>query len=276
MAIEIRPDRAVLKISGPDSQTFLHDLLTAKVDREDAGARWWALLSPQGKVQADGLIGFADGAFWLDVSSELFASFLKRLRLYKLRANLEIEDLSDSHAVGFTLSPVDGLCHKDLRGERMGYRVIASRAASTHWDGREAAYMTARLALGILECGTDFGPDSSFPHDLGMDLLGGVDFSKGCYVGQEVVSRMQHRGTARRRPALAEGEGLAKGAQIFVAGKPAGEVLLVPEARGVGRGVSIVRIDRVPADGHVEIGGLPARLVLPSWASYAFSDSGGN
>lgn len=274
MTIERRSDRAAVKIWGPDARDFLNDLVTAKIDPLEPDARWWALLSPQGKVQAEGLVGVAEDAFWLDIARAFREPFLKRLRLYKLRADLQIDDLGDTHVVGMSPQAVAGVCHRDVRGAGLGHRVIAPLSASTHWSEPEngGAYLAARLDRGICESGADFAADTYFPHDLGMDLLGGIDFSKGCYVGQEVVSRMQHRGTARKRPVLAHGEGLAPGAEIFVDAKTVGVVLAAQNNRGV----AIARIDRIGGQGTAEVAGAPVQLVLPEWASYAFADSSGD
>jgi folate-binding Fe-S cluster repair protein YgfZ len=107
-----------------------------------------------------------------------------------------------------------------------------------------------------------------FPHDIGMDFLGGVDFTKGCYIGQEVVSRMQHRGTARRRPVIVSAlpDAAAPGAPIIVGEREAGTVGQIVD----GRSVAILRLDRVPDADSATCGGLPVSLQLPPWAPYGF------
>src|SRR5690606_6290777 len=114
-------------------------------------------------------------------------------------------------------------------------------------------------------------PDDGFPHDIGMDHLGGVDFKKGCYVGQEVVSRMQHRGTARRRPVIVSGLATgARGDAVAVDGRPAGTLGTVVD----GRAVAIMRIDKVPGPDAAMVGDAPVSLALPGWARYDFARSG--
>jgi tRNA-modifying protein YgfZ len=270
-AVEIRPDRIAIRVTGKDATRLLGDVLSGHIAAETGPARWWALLTPQGKILAEGLCSWADGAFWLDVDESVCESFLKRMRIYKLRADANFEDLSESHAVGWSADPIpDCLCDQDDRGETLGFRAIAPKAETTGWqEGKD--FSSRRIGYGLCQLGTDFSPDSQFPHDIGMDLLGGIDFQKGCYIGQEVVSRMKHRGTARRRPAIVSGEGLETGAAVMADGREAGRLGAVLDEQGV----AILRLDRITNLDKVTADGRPVRLALPSWADYAFGDSGG-
>jgi len=269
MSIEIHEDRVAFRFSGEDATRLLHDVLTPPV-REDADeARWFALLSPQGKILAEGLIGWAEDAYWLDVHQSVAENFLKRMKMYRLRAKMDIEMLDENHRVGWSMdAPTVGIAHRDGRAEGLGWRVIAPVDAAEGWvEGSGQA--KARIAAGIARMGPDFDADDVFPHDVGMDHLGGVDFKKGCYVGQEVVSRMQHRGTARRRPVIVEGATGGRGDTVMVNGKTAGTLGTPVD----GRAVAIVRIDKVGAAGAAEIGGKRVTLALPVWAGYRFVES---
>ncbi|HEV7276857.1 MAG TPA: folate-binding protein [Devosiaceae bacterium] len=272
MTVMLRPSRAVFRFSGPEAQRLLFDVITARVKAEPGPALWWALLSPQGKIQAEGLCGWADEAFWLDVDSSVADAFLKRMRMYKLRAAVEIEDLRETHVVGWSPEETVGVAHADARPGGLGWRVIADKAAAD-WDTEDTEFIRARINAGVAELGPDFGADSTFPHDIGMDLLGGIDFKKGCYIGQEVVSRMQHRGTARRRPVIvsALAEGAAAGARLLVGEREAGTIGWVLD----GKAVAIVRLDRVPDAEAASFANLPVVLHLPEWATYRFGESGG-
>lgn len=272
MGIELRGDRAVFRIAGPDATHLLHDVVTTTVKEDEGDARWFALLAPQGKILAEGLIGWADGAYWLDVHESVAETFFKRMKMYRLRAKLEIENLAESHAVGWSAEPVAGaICHRDSRAEGLGYRVIAPRVEALDWAASQGQ-ARARIAAGVLELGPDFPAEDAFPHDIGMDHLGGVDFKKGCFVGQEVVSRMQHRGTARRRPVLVAGvtQGAA-GDSLTIEGRTVGTIGAPLE----GRAVAIVRIDKLRPDGVATLGEAPVNLALPSWARYGFAESAG-
>ena len=267
----LRPDRALFRFSGPDAQKLLNDVLTCRVAEEVGPARWWALLSPQGKVQAEGLIAWGGAGFWLDTHASVADAFFRRMRMYRLRAAVEMEDLRETHRVGWSPDNSAGDGVVDGRAEGLGVRIIAGAEDARTWQPANDDHAVPRIAAGIAELGPDFGPDQVFPHDIGMDLLGGVDFKKGCYVGQEVVSRMQHRGTARRRPVIVDGvpEGAAAGASLLVGEREAGTIG-TPVG---GRAVAIVRLDRLEAGDRPSVGGLPVELSLPSWATYRLGEA---
>ena len=255
MATIVRPSRALFRFSGVDAQKLLFDVVTGRLVAEPGPALWWALLSPQGKIQAEGLSSYEDGAFWLDVDTSVADAFFRRMRMYKLRAAVEIEDLRASHAIGWA----GGAPHT---------RVIGSKAESQQWDAPDSSYDAARIALGIAELGPDFAADVMFPHDIGMDLLHGVDFQKGCYIGQEVVSRMERRGTARRRAVIVSGVDAPAGSPITVSGRDAGTVGAAVDGRAVG----VVRLDRFDGS-EVLVGGKPVTITLPDWATYRLGES---
>jgi folate-binding protein YgfZ len=265
MRVHLRPDRVALRFSGADAERLLRDVLTGHIVAEEGPARWWALLSPQGKVLAEGLAGWSDGAFWLDVHKSLAADFMRLMRMYRLRSHMDIEDLSATHRVGWCETADGGLGQEDVRAGGLGFRVIAPAAETAGWLD-ESAWLARRTDAGILEAGADFARDSVFAHDLGMDVLDGIDFEKGCFVGQEVVSRMKHRGTARRRPVVVSGEGLSDLATIAVGGRDSGEVGTALNGKAAG----IVRLDRVSESAEVTVNGAPAMLSLPAWATYRF------
>ena len=261
----LRPSRAAFRFSGPDALKLLFDVVTGRIVAAPGPAVWFALLSPQGKIQAEGLAGFHEDAYWLDVHVDAADAFLKKMKMYRLRAKVEIDDLRASHVVGWTdEAEGPGIVHADNRVA--GQRFITEAGIDLPTD--ESAFIAARIDRGVAEEGTDFPADALFPHDIGMDFLGGVDFTKGCYIGQEVVSRMQHRGTARRRPVIVSAlpEAAASGAPILVGDREAGTVGQIVD----GRGVAILRLDRVPDADAATCGGLPVSLHLPPWAPYGF------
>ncbi|RYG96406.1 MAG: folate-binding protein [Alphaproteobacteria bacterium] len=263
----LRPSRAAFRFSGADAQKLLFDVVTGRLLAEPGPGVWWALLSPQGKIQAEGLSGWADGAFWLDVDAGAADAFLRKMRMYKLRAAVEIEDLRETHAVGWSFDGWEaGIVHADPRG--FGERVIATTAEAAAWLPADHRYAARRISFGLPEQGPDFAADTTFPHDIGMDLLDGIDFVKGCYVGQEVVSRMKHRGTARRRPVIVSGVEAAAGAEVIAGGRAAGTLGEVVD----GRAVAVLRLDRITDVTAVTVAGKPVTVELPSWANYAFGE----
>lgn len=267
-------DRGVIRISGEDARDFLQNVVTSDMDAvtlEKAG--YGALLTPQGKIICDFLIAAIPdaegGGFLLDAPLLQTADLMKRLKLYKLRAKVVLDDLSDSSAVlasadGAPLPTEAGLVYDDPRLPALGQRAIVDRAGSDDLTGADAtAWHARRIALGVPDGGRDFAYGDAFPHEALLDQLGGVSFKKGCYIGQEVVSRMQHRGTARTRvTSIAFDSGIATetGMEATAGGKPIGRIGSVAD----GRGLALLRLDRVAdalaAGEELTAGGLAFRL----------------
>jgi len=271
MTIHLRADRAVFRFSGVDAHKLLNDVVTGHVPAQDQDvAAWWALLSPQGKILAEGLVGSTQVALWVDVHQSVADDFFKRMRMYRLRAQVVIDDLRLTHRVGWSAEGGDGpVAHADRRGPLdLGRRIIAPVEATENWIADDAPHARARIAAGIAELGQDFSADSTFAHDMGMDILDGIDFVKGCYVGQEVVSRMKHRGTARRRPVIISGLQATGEVDVSADGRASGGIGRVVDGAAVG----IVRLDRFGPDAVVTVGGQPVHLRLPDWATYEFGE----
>ncbi|WP_099900809.1 YgfZ/GcvT domain-containing protein, partial [Methylobacterium frigidaeris] len=199
MPLALLPDRTVVAVTGADASSFLQGLLTCNVETLPEGeARLGALLSPQGKILFDFLVSRAPDGFRLDVARDRVTDLVKRLTLYRLRAQVTIEVLPLAVVAGWGAeAPSPAL--RDGRLADLGWRLYLPEDEAPATDADAAAYAAHRIGLGVPEGGTDFALGDAFPHEALMDQLGGVDFKKGCYVGQEVVSRMQHRGTARTR-----------------------------------------------------------------------------
>lgn len=269
--------RGVVAVRGPDAASFLDNLFTTDVSKAgDGNAVYGGLLTPQGKILFDFIV-FADGERYLiDIARPLLADFVKRLGFYKLRAKVEVADLSSERIVvaawgGATPPILDGPVAHDPRLTALGYRAVVPPGADMapdYEEATEADYAAHRIALGIPEGGIDFAYGDSFPHDAAMDQLHGIDFRKGCYIGQEVVSRMEHRGTARRRPVAVRAASLAAGAPVIAGDTPIGAV---GSATG-DLGVAIVRLDRAreAMDSGVPLmaAGAPVELSIPAWASF--------
>jgi folate-binding protein YgfZ len=278
-------NRGVVRVAGADARAFLQGIVTCDLDHVSPGqARYGALLTPQGKIMADFIVveapEEAGGGFYLDAPVVLCTEFVKRLGFYKLRAKVEVADLTQGLAVlagwGGAARPADeaGLVHDDPRLPALGWRaIVAAEDVGGLADASWADYAPHRVRLGIPEGVPDFAYGDAFPHEALLDQLGGVDFGKGCYVGQEVVSRMQHRGTARTRVvSLIYPEGFAA-----EPGSPvtAGERSLGTTGSGAGeRGLALVRIDRAAdALGVGEVilaGGMPARFDKPDWVRFPY------
>jgi hypothetical protein len=267
--------RGVVAVEGPDAVGFLQGLITNDVEALAPGAaRFAALLTPQGKILFDFIALRGPDGFALDTAAALAPDLAKRLRFYKLRAKVEIADRSDALAVlaGWGDAPAPAGAFADPRLPALGWRAIVPVAEAAGLPADEAAYRAHRIALGVPEGGEDFAHGDAFPHDANMDDLAGVDFAKGCYVGQEVVSRMKHRGTARRRVLTATGASPLPpaGTAVTAGGKPIGAV---GSSAGT-RGLALVRIDRAKAAMDeripIEANGLALALALPAYARFGF------
>ena len=275
------PDRGVVKVSGVDARDFLNGLVTTDVAPLRPGlGRFGALLTPQGKIIVDFMITEAPsghgGGFLIDCPRALAQGLSDKLGFYKLRAKVAVENLSDSLGV---LAAWDGdpaitpdLAFADPRNAALGWRIVVpAEFAQKVADliGADlvdaSAYEAHRIASGVPRGGLDFMYGDAFPHETNMDRLHGVDFDKGCYVGQEVVSRMQHRGSARTRTVrvILEGPSPEPGTAILAGDKPVGTI-----GSTAGRnGLALIRIDRaadaLQAGTPLTSGGLAIRLAEP-------------
>jgi len=285
-------DRALIVVAGPEAENFLQNIVTTDLDalRQDE-ARAGALLSPQGKIMFDFLVSrTGEDRLRLDCRRDVATDFVKRLVMYRLRAKIEIS-LDEQSPVwvrwqnesgtsggdstpsreGSSASDSDSSGFRDMRfgSEPVVMRHYGSMPAQS--DER-AAWTALRIARGVVESGADYELGDAFPHDVLLDELGGVGFRKGCYVGQEVVSRMQHRGTARRRVLIAKADKalLLAGAEIRAGGKPIGTLGSVSGSSGL----AIARIDKVKTaidrGDEIVAGGVTLTLEIPAWAQFTF------
>ncbi|PYE28659.1 hypothetical protein C8J38_1011080 [Rhizobium sp. PP-WC-2G-219] len=264
------PDRAFVIVSGETAVEFLQALITTDVIQLTADeVRPGALLTPQGKILFDFLVSRTETGLRLETSTEQAPALLKRLTLYKLRAPITLA-LDTEIDVAVSFDAVEGAL-LDVRFATSGspaYRVYGTMGIADT-EGRVDA---ARIAAGIAVSGADYALQDAFPHDILLDKNGGLSFRKGCYVGQEVVSRMQHRGTARRRVVTVEGVSdlPASGTAITAGGKPVGTLGSV-----AGRsGLAIVRIDKagdaLASQTDILAGDVKVALALPAWTGLAF------
>lgn len=275
------PDRGVIKVAGEDARNFLNGLITTDLDKLKPGlGRFGALLTPQGKIIVDFLITEAPaghgGAFLIDCPKALADGLATKLKFYKLRAKVTVDNLSNDLGVLATwdgqLAAQPDLAFADPRNVELGTRILTPENLKQKLSdliGAElvdaADYEAHRIALGVPRGGLDFMYSDAFPHESNMDRLAGVDFDKGCYVGQEVVSRMQHRGTARTRSVkvLLEGSSPEAGVSVMAGDKSVGTM----GSSAQGKGIALVRIDRVAdaldAGQPLTAGGLAVRLAEP-------------
>ncbi len=273
-------DRAVLKVTGADARKFLQGMLTNDVGKLEEGKAMHAgLLSPQGKILFEMFVAARADGFVIDVAKDKLAELAKRLGFYRLRSKVEIEPEPDFGVAavwgGAPRLPEGAIGFADPRLPALGTRVLLPGGAGANGLGGsradEADYHAMRIRLGVPEGGRDYAFGDTFPHEALFDQLNGVDFKKGCYVGQEVVSRMEHRGLARKRIVPVAGTStlpvsgtpvMADGVAIGTLGSTSGTA-----------GLALIRLDRAEeavAKGEIlKAGDVAIALRRPEFARFA-------
>lgn len=269
------PHRTLIAVSGPDWARFLKGLCTAHIDdivEETARGEfhrlhYGAFLRPQGKMICDVLLhAVSADEIWLDVPLSERDDLLAKLNMYKLRAKVTITALDHPVYVAFGGDLPEGFM-ADQRGSiidtAFGF-VYAPQTSTISPDDWRAF----RYAHSLAEAGADFGRDDLYAIDANLDLLAAIDFHKGCYVGQELTSRMKRRGQIKNRILgfRYEGDTPSAGAEILNIDKRAGEVL----AAAQGYGLAFMRIDR--RDGALMADSRPISLNIPAWIAPALRE----
>lgn len=280
--VAVLDDRGVVSVTGPDAEKLLQGVITNDMGLlGKQAAIHTGLLTPQGKILFDFFVVKAGDGYLLDVALDKSGELAKRLTMYKLRANAAIADVSGDYSVaaiwGAAIKsdpPAGSFRYADPRLDAMGWRDLLLHRE--HLRGQRAVmgrrepfeqYHAHRSALGVPEGGKDYVFGDTFPHEALFDKLDGVSFTKGCYVGQEVVSRMEHRGTARKRvvPVVADEPLPVTGTEVRAGDQLIGVIGSTDGARGL----ALLRLDRgaeLQAQGHgLMAGAVPVRIELPEW-----------
>ena len=266
--------RALIAVGGPDWRSFLQGLITQDVDTLAPGeARFGALLTPQGRLLYDlFVVGREDGA-WLDVEAVHRDAILMRLTMYKLRAKVDLALDDAAVSILFTRegAPVrpDAAWVTDPRLPELGFRGYGARPPAGAAVVAEAKREAQKLRLGV-PGPADWGSEKTYPIEANFDLLNGIDFKKGCFVGQETTSRMKRRGTIKTRmlPIVFEGPAPQFGAEILAGNLRAGEVL----TGGEGRAMALLRLDRA-LGAELTVEDRSARAEVPGWMADALGDA---
>jgi tRNA-modifying protein YgfZ len=261
MSAPSRLERSLIHVSGPDAVGFLDNLLTQTVST-DSPVRYAGLLSPQGKVMADMFVWYDGDVRTLDVDASRSDDLMRRLAIYKLRANVSL-----NAAPGSVLASDEPFDHsvRDPRLDAMGWRGLTSEPSSG--AAADGGYHARRISAGVPDLTIDAQPDEVFALEALFEELNGVDFQKGCFVGQENVSRMKRRATTRKKfcPVAFEGAPPAPGTPV-----QAGEAELGSVRSGIpGRAIVLLRLDRaldaIGKGQHLTAGDKPLRLDPPPW-----------
>jgi folate-binding protein YgfZ len=286
--IALLADRGVVRVAGADGEKLLQGIVTNDMDLlASQPAIHAALLTPQGKILFEFFVVRAGDGFLLETAKEKAADLAKRLNLYKLRAKVDIGEVSAHYSVlalwgASSSSPGEtagAIAFPDPRLRELGWRIlveaeIASGTArpANAIDAPPQDYHAHRIALGVPEGGKDYPLGDTFPHEADLDQLNGVSFTKGCFVGQEVVSRMQNRANVRKRVVPVEGQApLTTGAEV-----KAGEAIIGTIGSVAGKqALALARLDRAAeakAKGQaLTAGGVALTLRRPEWATFDLS-----
>ncbi|MVA99664.1 folate-binding protein [Nitratireductor sp. CAU 1489] len=282
-------DRALLSVHGPDAESLLQNVVTPDLAAlGESAVKPGALLTPQGKILFDFLIARdGEAGFVLECRADIAEDFLRRLMLYKLRAKVDLtkqdqgpvlvswQNESDGSHPDSSVSHNDSGVLTDTRfPERLSVRRHHHPAPDARPDANGETWTRLRIEHGVAESGTDYALGDVFPHDVLLDQNGGVGLRKGCFVGQEVVSRMHHRGTARRRLLIARAASPlpAPGTSVTADGRAIGTLGSVAG----GTGLAIVRIDRVKeaidAGTTISAGAVGVTLEIPPGMGFSFPE----
>jgi folate-binding protein YgfZ len=262
--MQVRRDRAVLSLEGDETENFLHNLVTADIlGLTEGQGRYAALLTPQGKILFDFFVLKTAEGYLLDCAASQLDELAKRLMFYRLRARIAISEREDLEVGVSPERPTGILAYADPRIPLMGWRMIAEKGKLPTGTG----YNSARVALGLADSDGDIGSGELFPHEANFDQMGAVSFTKGCYIGQEVVSRMEHRATARSRilPVTFDGAAPAHGAAIKSADKVIGSIL----SSAGNAALALIRLDRLgEATQPLLTDAVRIRVHKPAWIKY--------
>lgn len=243
-------NRTLIRLSGPDTVEFLQGLITNDVAKTSGGLVYAALLTPQGKYIADFFVTAQDGALLIDVATSHAAMLAQRLTMYRLRSDVQIAEAPLLVSRGTGTAPNSAL--PDPRHAALGWRLIAATDQSddTDWDALRVAHV-------IPETGIELTPET-YILEAGFERLNGVDFRKGCYVGQEIAARMKHKTELKKGLAQVSISGVAPakfpmGTEITTNGRPAGTLY----TQSGGLALAHLRFDR--AMGDMQAGGATLR-----------------
>jgi len=278
------PQRSVISVAGDDAREFLQGIISNDINKvKDGAAIWAAFLTPQGKYLYDFFIVENDGVLLIDCEAERLPEFFKKLKMYKLRSKVDLNDASDQFEVfaifgGDGGNPAtgydgDGVIFADPRHPSVGARAIMPKGTgAVALDGLgiapsdATAYDTHRLALGLPDGSRDLIVDKSTLLENGFDELHGVDWDKGCYMGQELTARTKYRGLVKKRllPVSFEGTAPQPGTPITADGKEVGEMR---SSQG-SLGLALIRLEAIEAGTALEAEGIPLTASKPDWANF--------
>ena len=290
-------DRGVISVGGADASSYLQGLISNDIDKADATHAIYAtLLTPQGKYLHDFFIAQAPtGGVLIDCERGRRDDLLRRLTMYKLRAEVELADVSDDFIVigligdnvlatlgldetpGTSLTRDDGIIFTDPRLAAMGARAIFAKSTGAEIfasDGFTKSspddYRDLRLAYGLPDGSNDIVVEKYFPLECGFEELHAIDYDKGCYVGQELTARTHHRGTIKKRlmPVTIDGPMPPPGTAVLREDREIGEI----RSGAANRAIALIRLEHLNTAQNENIiltaGSAKVTPIKPDWARF--------
>ena len=256
--MKLIPHRKVLSLTGPDTIALLERTVTHTVANWSEGeVRYGGLLTPQGKIIADYLATRTEDGVLLDVHEEAVEDLARRLKMFRLRSDVTIEPRDDLQVQQSEAG------QPDPRSHALPRRFLMPGGA----DGISETYHDLRIAAGVPEWGSDYRAADVFPTDVNMDVMNGIDYKKGCFVGQEVASRMKRRGKVRKRTVLVKGENLAPEDKVMIGDLPAGSIT----SSAGPLALALLRTDRA-AGKLLSVGNQSILVQAPDWLQQEFAE----
>lgn len=255
-------NRGVIRLRGKDNKTLIQGLITNDIELLDSEpAIYGALLTPQGKYLFDFFVVANGDDLLLDCEAARITDLIRRLMMYRLRADVEITNISESYKV-YAISG-GNVGYADPRDASMGNRLIVDVAPNgDEWPSSD--YEDKRLSLGLPDASRDIIVDKNFILEANLKELNGVSFTKGCYVGQELTARMNHRTTVKKRllPVVSKGGALKTGAKITNAdGKNVGDLRSTNDKRAI----AYVKLEYLGGDNSFMADENEIEVIIPKW-----------
>lgn len=261
--IALLPRRGVVTLTGPDRVAFLNGLVSNDVEKAGPGqAVWAALLTPQGKYIVDFFVFSAENQLYLDLPLSVIPDLVKKLNRFRLRAKVEIADVSDgfkTYAIWQGTPSSAPLTAMDPRLPEAGYRSLSTQDLTCNATLHD--YAAHRITLGLPDGPPDLEPEKTLLLEAGFDELNGIDWQKGCYMGQELTARTKYRGLVKRRllPVTLSQPDLLSGAPVLANEQEVGNLRSVEGTSGL----AMIQLSALAQP--LTISGSDLSVQIPSW-----------
>lgn len=254
----------ILKISGKDSKEFLQSIITNDIKQN--GSFYSLILSPNGRYLFDFFITEKNSDYYIEIDEKQSVSFIEKLNQIKFRKDFIIEDLSQTYSFLYSKTPIDNsfITYNDTRFSMLGYRNILLKERLNNYEND--LYIMDKFEYAIPDGSFDLKKEKSFPQEFGLDILNAISFKKGCYVGQEVVSRIKTQGIIRKKifKVIAENDlSNISDFEIFFEDTHVGNITSFKKNIGIAQ---IFLSDDFNINSNFKVEDIKIKIELPKWA----------